>query len=174
MIPGRIIEYLHSHGVPYERRLHRRVITAQELAATVHVPGRRVAKSVMVEANGQVWIALLPATELVDEDRLASVLNVPAVRLLDESEFEGLFPDCEPGAEPPFGGLYGLPVVIDSALAEAETILFRAGSHEEAIEMRYDDFYRLEWEPKVGAIGRAQERTSTAPLWSDWPQWCEG
>jgi len=132
------------------------------------VPGRRVAKSVMVKANGQAWIAVVPATEVLDEDRLAAVLDAPAVRLLHESEFEGLFPDCEPGAEPPFGGLYGLPVVIDSALAEAETIVFRAGSHEEAIEMRYQDFYRLEKEPKVGAIGRT--RTSTPPVWSDWPE----
>lgn len=174
MIPGRIIEYLDSHHVPYERRLHPRAITAQELAATLHVPGRRVAKSVMVKANGQIWIAVLAATELVDEDRLASVLDAPAVRLLHESEFDGLFPDCEPGAEPPFGSLYGLPVVIDSALADAETILFRAGSHEEAIEMRFDDFYGLESEPKIGAIGRADRRTSPSPLWNDWPQWCEG
>ena len=172
MIPRQIVEYLDSHAVPYQRRLHRRVITAQELAATVHVPGRRVAKSVMVKANGQVWIAVLPATEVLDEDRLASVLDAPTVRLLHESEFEGLFPDCEAGAEPPFGGLYGLPVVIDSALAEAESIVFRAGSHEEAIEMRYGDFYRLEKEPRVGAIGRT--RTSAPSLWSDWPQWREG
>ena len=168
MIPERIIEYLRSHAVPYKRRLHRRVITAQELAAAIHVPGRRVAKSVMVKANGQVWIAVLPATEVIDEDRLAAVLGARAVRRMQESEFEGFFPDCEPGAEPPFGGLYGLPVVIDSALAEAESIVFRAGSHEEAIEMSYQDFYRLENEPKVGAIGRL--RTSTPPMWSDWPE----
>jgi Ala-tRNA(Pro) deacylase len=172
MIPRRIIEYLDSHDAPYERLLHRRAITAQELAATVHVPGRRVAKSVMVKANGQVWIAVLPATELVDEDRLAAVLDADAVRLLHESEFEGLFPDCEPGAEPPFGGLYGLPVIVDPALAEAEAIVLRAGSHEEAIEMRFDDFYRLEQEPRVANIGRAP--ISTPQLWSDWPQWCEG
>ncbi len=174
MIPGRIIEYLRSHGVSYERRLHRRAITAQELAATVHVPGRRVAKSVLVKADGQVFVAVLPATEMVDEDRLATVLGVERVRLLHESEFEGLFPDCEPGAEPPFGGLYGLPVVIDSALCDADTILFRAGSHEEAIAMRYEDFYGLEREPRVGAFGRIQDRPSGPPLWSDWPQWCEG
>jgi Ala-tRNA(Pro) deacylase len=173
MIPERIIEYLRNHGVAYERRFHRRAITAQELAAAVHLPGRQVAKSVMVKANGQIWIAVLPATELVDEDRLAPVLGARSVHLLHESEFESLFPDCEAGAEPPFGGLYGLPVVIDSALAKAESILFRAGSHEEAIEMRYEDFYRLEGQPMVGAIGRSLDRIGTAPLWTDWPQWCE-
>jgi Ala-tRNA(Pro) deacylase len=168
MIPKRIIEYLHSHAVPYQRRLHQRAITAQELAATVHVPGRRVAKSVMVSANGQVWIAVLPATKVIDNDSLSMVLDAPAVRLMQESEFEGFFPDCEPGAEPPFGGLYGIPVVIDSALAEAESIVFRAGSHEEAIEMRYEDFLWLEKQPKVGPIGRTQ--TSAPPVWSDWPE----
>jgi len=173
MIPGRIIEYLHGHAVPYQRHPHRRVITAQELAATIHMPGRSVAKSVLVKADDRVWIAVLPATELVDEDRLASVLDVPTVRLLHESEFEGLFADCEPGAEPPFGGLYGLPVVIDSALAETESILFRAGSHEEAIEIRYEDFYRLEGEPKVGAFGRTETPATPPSAWSDWPQWCE-
>jgi len=173
MIPRRISEYLDSHAVPYQRKLHRRVITAQELAATVHVPGRRVAKSVMVKANGRVFIALLPATELVDEDRLASALGVPTVRLLHESEFERLFPDCEAGAEPPFGGLYNVPIVIDSALAGAETILFCAGSHEEAIEMRYEDFYRLEGQPPVGAFARIRNGRNAPSSWSDWPQWCE-
>jgi Ala-tRNA(Pro) deacylase len=90
------------------------------------------------------------------------------VRLLRESEFQGLFPDCEAGAEPPFGGLFGLPVVVDSTLAESDRIVFRAGSHEEAIEMRYEDFYRLENGPRVGAIGRAHP--SAPEVWTDWPE----
>ncbi|MGZ6144045.1 MAG: aminoacyl-tRNA deacylase [Myxococcales bacterium] len=167
MIPQRIVDYLEQHAVPYERRLHRRAITAQELAATVHVPGRRVAKSVLVEAGGKVFIAVLPAIENVDVERLARVLGVPQARLLHETEFESLFPDCEPGAEPPFGGLYGLPVVIDSALAEVNRIIFRAGSHEEAIELRYADFFRLENEPVVGAFGRP--RPLPRPLWTQDP-----
>jgi|ERR1700693_5079614 Ala-tRNA(Pro) deacylase len=168
MIPQRIVEYLESHAVPYERRLHRRAITAQDLAATVHVPGRRVAKSVIVEADRQIWIAVLPATEVVDEKRLAAVLDASTVRLLPEWEFEALFPDCEPGAEPPFGGLFGLPVVIDSTLAGSDRIVFRAGSHEEAIEMRYDDFYELENGAITGVIGHA--RASTPAVWTEWPE----
>ena len=121
----------------------------------------------LVKAGDKVWIAVLPATEIVDEERLAAVLEAPGARLLRESEFRGLFPDCEGGAEPPFGGLYGLPVVIDSAVACVDRLIFRAGSHEEAIEMRYDDFYRLENGPKVGAISRPQPNSS---LWSDWPE----
>lgn len=168
MIPQRIVKYLEAHAIPYQRLMHRRAITAQQLAAAVHVPGRRLAKSVLVKAGEEIWIAILPATEIVDVDRLAAVLGAPAARLLRESEFEGLFPDCEPGAEPPFGGLYGLPVVVDSALTGMDKLVFRAGSHEEAIEMRYVDFCRLENELTVGVIGRPQP--GTAPVWSDWPE----
>jgi len=134
------------------------------------VPGRQVAKAVLVKADEQVWIAVLPATDSVDEKRLAAVVGAEAARVLREEEFVGLFPDCEPGAEPPFGGLYGLPVVIDSALGDVGTIVCRAGSHQEAIEMRSRDFYRLEGRPKVGAIGRAHAHD--APHWSEWREWC--
>ncbi len=168
MIPQRIVEYLENHSIPFERRAHRRAVTAQELAATVHVPGRRVAKAVLLMGGDRIWIAVVPATEIVDVERVATVTGIRPVRLLHESEFEGLFPDCEAGAEPPFGGLYGLPVVIDSTLADCDKMIVRAGSHEEAIEIAYDDFYRLEHEPKVGPIGR--EQPSSPGVWSDWPE----
>ncbi|HUJ24504.1 MAG TPA: YbaK/EbsC family protein [Myxococcales bacterium] len=167
MIPTRIIDYLERHAIPCMRRQHRRAVTAQELAATVHIPGAHVAKSVLVKAGEQIWIAVLPATEVLDERRVAAALGVPAVRMLREEEFEGLFPDSEPGAEPPFGGLYGLPVIIDSGLTYAKRILFRAGSHEEAIEMRFEDFYKLENEPKVAPIGRPQPQSGA---WDDWSE----
>lgn len=168
MIPPGIVDYLERHSIPYQRRLHRRAVTAQELAATVHVPGRRVVKSVLVKAGEKTWIAVLPATGIVDEARLAAAVGAPAVRLLREPEFEGLFPDCEAGAEPPFGGLYGIPIIIDSALDDAGRLIFRAGSHEEAIELDSDDFCRLENEPPVRAISRAQP--SPAHLSSDWSE----
>lgn len=157
MIPQNIVHYLETHGVPYERLLHRRAVTAQELAATVHMPGRQVAKAVMVQAGEKTFIAVLPATELLDEDRLAALLGVPSVRMLHEPEFEGLFPGCEAGAEPPFGGLFGLPVVIDAVLSRSDHIVFRAGSHEEAILMRFDDFVQLENHPLVGSFGESPE-----------------
>lgn len=168
MIPQRIVDYLGKHSIPFERMAHRRAVTAQELAATVHVPGRRVAKAVLVMAGDRVWIAVVPATENVDVERVATVLGVRPVRLLAEAEFEGLFPDCEPGAEPPFGGLYGLPVVIDSTLSECERMIVRAGSHEEAIAIAFDDFYLLERDPAVGPIGR--EPPNAPSLWNDWPE----
>src|SRR5256886_11525885 len=101
MIPQQIVEYLERNAVAYERHPHRRACSAQELAASMHVPGRRVAKSVIVKGGDQIWIAVLPATEVVDEKRLAEVLGVPSVRLLHEADFESLFAGCEPGAEPP-------------------------------------------------------------------------
>jgi len=170
MIPQRIVDYLRNHSIPFERRTHRRAITAPELVDTLHVPGRRIAKTVLVKAGERVWIAVLPATDLVDEKRLAAVVGAPDARVLREPEFVGLFPDCEPGSEPPFGRLYGLSVVIDAALADEDRIVFRAGSHHDAIEMRYEDFYRLEGRPKVSLIGRA--RAHETPVWTDWHDWC--
>ena len=85
-----------------------------------------------------------------------------------ESDFEGLFAGCEPGAEPPFGSLFGLPVVVDSALAESGSDRLCAGSHEEAIEIRYQDFRRLEGDPKTGAFGRYP--ASAPRVWDEWPE----
>src|SRR5439155_398310 len=94
---------------------------------------------------GKRLIPALPPAEIVDPVRLASALGADRVRILHESEFLDLFKDCEVGAEPPFGALYGLPVVMDRSLAQAPgPLVFRAGSHEEALEMKPEDFVRLE------------------------------
>jgi Ala-tRNA(Pro) deacylase len=164
MIPVQIFDFLERNDVSYQVHLYPRACTAQELAEATQVPGWRVAKSVIVEGGDRIWIAVLPATEVVDEKLLASLLGVPSVRLLHEAELEDLFPGCKPGAEPPFGNLFGLPVVVDSMLAEADRIVFRAGSHEEAIEIRYEDFRRLERDAKTGTFGRipASAPTSSA------------
>ncbi|MBI3181842.1 MAG: YbaK/EbsC family protein [Myxococcales bacterium] len=135
MIPKKILEYLDSHGARYQVRKHARVVTAQELAASLDVTGFQVAKTVIVDADGKRWMAVLPAPELVDTARLAEALGAKRVRLAPEEEFARLFADCEPGAEPPFGRLYGVPAIMEACLADAKRLLFRAGSHEEAIEM---------------------------------------
>jgi len=152
MIPASIIEYLQRNKVPFKRRPHAQAIGAQELAATLHVSGYSVAKSVIVDADGQRWIAVLPASETVNLGRLAEVLEARDVRLLGEPEFAPIFADCEIGAEPPFGGLYKIPVVVDSRLADAASIILRAGSHRETLEMAYSDFMSLE-KPRVGSFG---------------------
>jgi len=152
MIPASIIEYLQRNKVPFKRRPHAQAIGAQELAATLHVSGYSVAKSVIVDADGQRWIAVLPASETVNLGRLAEVLEARDVRLLGEPEFAPIFADCEIGAEPPFGGLYKIPVVVDSRLADAASIILRAGSHRETLEMAYSDFMSLE-KPRLGSFG---------------------
>lgn len=151
MIADRIVRYLQQNGVAWVRRGHPRAVTAQELAASLHLTGFRVAKTVVADVDGQPWLCVLPAAEQLDELRLAQVLDARRVDLADESLFEDLFPDCELGAEPPFGALYGLPVVLDESLASAPTLVVRAGSHEEAIELATADLLTLE-HPRIAAV----------------------
>jgi Ala-tRNA(Pro) deacylase len=162
VIPESVIRHLEAAGVGHRRIPHPRAITAQELAASTHVAGGRVAKSVLVEADGRPWIAVLPATAIIDRDRLAEALGVRRVRLLDEDEFGRFFPDSELGAEPPFGSLYGLPVIVDEALARESKLVVRAGSHEEALEIDNQDFVRLE-RPRLAQFG-TMVRPAPAPM----------
>jgi Ala-tRNA(Pro) deacylase len=159
MVPIEIVRHLESSRVPFAVRHHPRAVTAQELAASVHVSGYRVAKSVLVDADGATVMAVLPAADIVDTDRLALALGVKEVRLMREFEFAGLFGDCEIGAEPPLGSLYGIPVVVDRSLARSMPLIFRAGSHEEALEIRYEDFAQLE-HPRLADFARAHPSVS--------------
>jgi Ala-tRNA(Pro) deacylase len=149
----RLEGYLRENGVPFEMRHHPRVITAQEVAATEHVPGKMLAKVVMVLADGEMIMLTLPAPYQVDLGKASKVLGAGEVRLADEEEFEDAFPDCEVGAMPPFGNLYDLPVYVEEALAEDETIFFRAGTHTDTMSVDYADFERLV-EPTVAEFAR--------------------
>ena len=153
MIPPKVVYYLKENEIPFKRHWHARAVTGQELAAALHVSGYRVAKSVIVEADGVAYIAVLPAAEMLDEALFARAVGASDVRLLPEARFARFFPDCEVGAEPPFGGLFGLPVVLDERLAGEQPLVFRAGSHEETLEIRGDDFFALE-NPITAPIGR--------------------
>lgn len=145
MVPEKVVRHLEKSNVPVVARSHEREVTAQRLAAAVHVTGYRVAKSVLVEADGQRWMAVLPAADIVDVSRLAASLGASSVRVMREAELFDLFPDCELGAEPPFGSLFGFPVVMDRILARAtRPLVVRAGSHEEILEISAADFMRLE------------------------------
>ncbi|NVJ26407.1 MULTISPECIES: aminoacyl-tRNA deacylase [Myxococcus] len=157
MIPQNIIQYLEGHNVPFERRPHLRAITAQALAASLHVSGFQVAKSVIFRSDDSLWICVVSAPDSVNLDRLAEVTGAKNLRLAEESEFAPLFPECEVGAEPPFGRLYGVPVVVDEHLRHAERLLFRAGSHAEALEMRFADFENVE-APFTGLIVHDRQR----------------
>jgi Ala-tRNA(Pro) deacylase len=145
---NRLEEYLRENTVAFQVQHHPRAVTAQEVAAAEHVPGEMLAKTVMVLADGEMVMLALPAPYQVDLEKAGEVLGAEEVRLAEEEEFENAFPDCEVGAMPLFGNLYDLPVYVEEALAEDETIFFRAGTHTDTMSVRYADF---EWlvEPTV-------------------------
>ncbi len=147
----RLEAYLREKRVPFEVRHHPRAITAQEVAASEHVPGKMLAKTVMVLADGKMVMLALPAPYRVDMEKAGAALGVGEVRLAQEEEFEGTFPDCEVGAMPPFGNLYDLPVYVEETLTEDEIIVFRAGTHTDTMSVRYADFERLV-EPTVAEL----------------------
>jgi Ala-tRNA(Pro) deacylase len=151
MIPRRIIDHLQSKQIPFKRHPHPHAIPAQRVAQSIHVSGYLVAKTVLFEAEGERWMAVLPAVGMVDTDRLGEILDKRNIRLLDEEEFVNLFPQCEVGAEPPFGSLFGMPVLMDDSLREEERMLVRAGTHDEVLELQTDDFERLE-RPRTGTF----------------------
>lgn len=135
--------YLRENAVPFEVQHHPRAVTAQEVAATEHIPGKMLAKTVMVLADGRMVMLALPAPYQVDLQKAGEVLGAEKVRLAEEEEFENAFPDCEVGAMPLFGNLYDLPVYAEEALAEDETVFFRAGTHTDTMSVGYTDFERL-------------------------------
>ena len=141
-------EFLDSHNIKYSTIGHSQVFTTQEIAATVHIPGKELAKTVMVTIDGTMAMAVLPASHKVDFGLLKKAAGAKKVGLASEQEFKGLFPDCEVGAMPPFGNLYGMDVFVADSLAENEEIAFNAGSHTELIRLLYKDF-ELHVNPKV-------------------------
>ncbi len=122
---------------------HSPAYTAQTIAAAAHIPGKDLAKTVMVVLDDQMAMAVLPSSTMVDLERLREAAEVKKARLATEAEFKGLFPECEVGAMPPFGNLWDMPVYVDATLAEDENIAFSAGSHVELIKLAYGDFARL-------------------------------
>ncbi|MDQ3773251.1 MAG: YbaK/EbsC family protein [Pseudomonadota bacterium] len=141
-------EFLDSHRVKYVSIVHSRAYTAQEIAASAHVPGRELAKAVMVKVDGRIAMAVLPALYQIDFERLRVAIGAGNVELASETEFQDRFPECELGAMPPFGNLYGMEVYAARRLSEDREIAFNAGSHTELIRLAYTDFERLV-SPKV-------------------------
>jgi Ala-tRNA(Pro) deacylase len=130
----RVRKFLISHGVGYEVEQHSPAYTAQEVAAAEHVPGRKFAKPVIVSADGKLIMTVLPANRLLDLEKVKATLGCEDVRLAREEEFAPIFDDCERGAEPPFGNLYGLPTIVDADLT-TEEMVFNAGSHTETMKI---------------------------------------
>jgi len=141
-------EYLDSHLVKYVVIQHSPAFTMQEIASATHIPGQELAKTVIVQIDGALAMAVVPASQRVDLEQLREALGARQVTLAGEREFKDRFPDCEPGAMPPFGNLYEMDVYVADTLTEDEEIAFNAGSHTQLVRMAYRDFARLV-QPKV-------------------------
>lgn len=142
-IARKLKEYMDENGVSYKVSTHQEVYTAQEVAATLHVPGKDIVKVVIVKTKDKYVMAVLPADHKVNVDKLRTALQDPEARLATEGEFKSLFPDCDVGAMPPFGNLYDVRVYVDKSLSEDEEIVFQGGSHVETVRMKYSDFDQL-------------------------------
>lgn len=139
----RISEYLEQHGVAFQTHEHSPAYTAQEVAAEEHVSGNQLAKGVLVRADDEYVLCVLPASFKLDMDKVGKMLKARHVRLADETELARCFPDSEVGAEPPFGSLYNLPTLVDIHLGYADEIVFQSGTHREVVRMRYADYESL-------------------------------
>jgi Ala-tRNA(Pro) deacylase len=139
----RLQEFLDAHQVKYVVISHSRAFTTQEIAAATHIPGKDLAKSVIVEIDGTMAMAVVPGSQKVDLDLLRDAVGAQRVTLAKEGRFKDRFPECDLGAMPPFGNLYGMPVYVADSLAEDEEIAFNAGSHTQLVKMSYRDFERL-------------------------------
>ncbi|HLB73562.1 MAG TPA: YbaK/EbsC family protein [Sedimentisphaerales bacterium] len=148
----RVVDFLKKSGVNYEVSEHDEAFTAQQMAAVEHEPGRYVAKPVIVKADGEYLMCVLPAPCKIDLRTLKGQMGAKSVELADENEIGSIFEDCELGAEPPFGNLYDLTTIIDKALEADDHITFQAGTHKKAIRMSMADYRRLV-QPKVLEFG---------------------
>lgn len=140
---NKVRNFLDTQGIKYIVVQHSPAYTSQEVAASAHVSGKEMAKTVVVELDGRKALAVLPANQKIVMQDLRDVTGCEDVRLVPEPEFKDLFPDCEVGAMPPFGNLYGMDVYVSPALTQDEDIAFNAGSHTQLIRMKYRDFDRV-------------------------------
>ena len=142
-------EYLDRMNVKYESINHVLAYTSQQIASITHIHGKELAKTVMVKIDGKMAMVVLPASYKVDLEQLKKTTRAKTVELAAEDEFTNQFPDCEVGAMPPFGNLWGMQVYADEKLAEDKEIAFNAGTHTELIKLAYRDFERLV-KPRMG------------------------
>jgi len=159
-ISTKLKEYLDSEGVDYAPHFHPPAYTAQEIAAIAHIPGRELAKTVIVKADGKLLMAVLSANERVDLETLQNETRSTILRLATEDEFRNSFPSCEVGAMPPFGNVFGLPTYCDTTLEGERQIEFNAGTHHETIRMTFADFKRLV-NPKLVSFKRQRRRLAS-------------
>jgi Ala-tRNA(Pro) deacylase len=152
-------ELLDEAKVSYEAYNHPLAYTAQEIAAQQHFSGKEMAKVVMLEVDGKLFMGVIPGSRKINLNTAKASLAAKEVRLATEDEFISRFPECEIGAMPPFGNLFGLPVIVDPALEKDEHIYFNAGNHMQTVRIKYRDFATLV-KPQIARL--VEERTKTA------------
>jgi Ala-tRNA(Pro) deacylase len=151
MAADKVHALLDERGIEYETHSHPRAVSAQRLAAAEDVSGWEVAKPVLLSVAGQLVMVVVPAAVQVDLGKVSRLLGGNDVRLASEAEFAATFSDCEVGAEPPFGNLYGVPVFLDEKLRAQTTMLCRDGSHTEVIRLKVADYVRVT-KPEIGDL----------------------
>jgi len=144
-------DFLDSNKIKYVTIKHSPAYTAPEIAGAAHIPGKELAKTVIIKVDGKMAMAVLPASQRVNFDLLKKIAGASKAELASEQEFKDLFPECDVGAMLPFGNLYGMEVFVDESLLEDKEIAFNAGSHTELIRLAYKDFERLV-KPKMGKL----------------------
>ncbi len=144
----KLTEYLNDHNKQYVVQKHPKAYTAREVAASAHIPGKNMAKTVMVKVDGDLTMVVIDSNHDIDLDALAEALNAEEVVLASEDEFGVAFPDCEVGAMPPFGNLYDVDTYVTESLINNDEIAFSAGTHNELVKMGYRDFEELV-KPKI-------------------------
>ena len=149
----RLKEFLDKNNIKYVVISHSRAFTAAAIGAITHIPGKEIAKTVMVKLDGKLAMVVVPGSRSIDLNALKAAVPAKAAMIVPETEFSDSFPDCEVGAMPPFGVLYELPVYVDEMLTRDEEIAFNAGSHRELVRMSYKDWERLV-KPKVMKVIR--------------------
>ncbi len=154
-------EFLDLNNIKYMTISHSLAYTAQEIAASSHIPGQELAKTVIVRLDDDFAMAVLPASHQVDLSALKAATGANEVRLATETEFMDLFPDCELGAMPPFGNLYDMAVYVDESLEKDDIIAFNACSHKQLVQLSYDDFVHLV-RPQVLKFALARRRRAVA------------
>jgi len=153
-IPQRIRDYLDSQDVPYEPIHHSQAFTGQEVAHSLHMSGKRLAKAIVLAGDGKPVMAIIPASHRLNFQEFRAALEADRLEMLPEGELVKLFPDCDLGAIPPFGNLYGLGVWVERTVSDAEDVVFCAGTHEDCLRMRYSDFTKLT-KPRLGRFSEA-------------------
>jgi Ala-tRNA(Pro) deacylase len=156
MIMKKLVEFLDKNEIRYVNVTHSTAFTAQDVAESAHIPGKEMAKTVIVWMDGAMAMVVLPASSMIDFNKLKEVSGAASVELASESEFKDRFPECEVGAMPPFGSLFNIRVFADRLLSEDREISFNAGSHHELIRLPYAEYERLV-KPVIGSFAVAKK-----------------